>query len=240
MEVTQKLRRFRNCALAMMLITGAVVFASPAMADADLLQYPQTSLTGVITAETFLSAEKCRQLCEARTGCAGYDHTAAANACRMFGNVSGAKKDTGSTAAARKTIAGYSAPSNDVTGASPDTSSEWGHNGSVMRLRHQSIADGSTDVEIVYDRPKIELQKIGIRPGSILFKGKLSGGTLSGRARLTSNRCGLIEYDVEGLFDPASKVPLLLHGAAPKRGNDCTIERWVETGGNADLRFDPW
>ncbi|MGI0524782.1 PAN domain-containing protein [Rhizobium giardinii] len=208
--------------------------------SSSLLDYPETSLRGLITAETVNSVETCRKLCEARTGCEGFDHVAATNTCRMFASVNGASQSGGSFAAAREPVRGYSSPASAVTSEPPDSRhTNWFHYGSWMTLRLSPNTGGGVEVEIVYDTPKVTLLKIGIRSGSTLFKGSLSGGRLIGKARLTGNHCGIIEYDVEGVFDPWSRVPFVLHGAAPKRRKDCSVEQWEETGDNANLKFTP-
>jgi hypothetical protein len=71
-----------------------------------------------------------------------------------------------------------------------------------------------------------------------LFEGQLDGSALTGKARLTG-RCGIIQYEVTGLFDANSAAPFYLRGASPKRGNDCEIQSWDSSGPNANLRFDP-
>ncbi|MDK1388866.1 hypothetical protein QN224_26040 [Sinorhizobium sp. 8-89] len=109
-----------------------------------------------------------------------------------------------------------------------------------MVLHQTPKENGSSEIEIVYDVPKSKLLKVGIRSGSTLFKGTLDeGGSLVGNARLTNSRCGIIQYEVQGTFDPSSSVPFFLRGPAPKRARDCTVESWSTTGENANLRFDP-
>jgi len=221
------------------LFVAMVTFSDAAFAeDANrLFKYDDAALLGIVAAETTASAEKCNRLCETRSGCIGYDHLEVNGLCRLFASVTGAQDEIGRFAAVRQPISRYRPTLNAP--APVDAKSLWDHNGSVMTLRATSSHDGSTDVEIVYETPKIELVDVGIRPGSILFKGSVSDGNLTGKARLSSRRCGIIEYDVEGLFDPSSRVPFYLRGAAPKRGSDCVVQQWVRIGGNATLRFDP-
>lgn len=219
-----------------------LAMASPARTEGSvqLLDYPETALRGIVTAETINSVEKCRQLCEARTGCEGFDHVNATNACRMFASVNAAGQISGSFAATRQPVSGYRTPSSPLgSDVSNSSQSAWFHNGSWMTLRQRAGINGRVEIEIVYETPKVTLLKIGVRPGSTLFTGSLNEGNLSGKARLTSSRCGIIDYTVEGIFDPSSGVPFFLHGAAPKRGKDCSVEQWVETGDNANLEFSP-
>lgn len=206
----------------------------------QFLEYPDTIFSGEVSAEVNNSIGRCRQLCDERSGCVGFDHVAATNICRMFATVTSARVSRGSFASARQAVAGYGEPANlPEPPTTEPRQSEWLHNGSAMILRHKPNSDGSSEIEIVYDVPKAQLLRLGIRPGSTLFKGTLAEGTLVGNARLTSSRCGIIQYEMQGLLDPASSVPFFLRGAAPKRGTDCSIETWSTEGSNANLRFDP-
>ncbi|MCS4090049.1 PAN domain-containing protein [Rhizobium sp. BK176] len=206
-------------------------------------EYPDTTLKGFVTAElTKADADKCRHICEQRSGCAGFDIRAESRTCRLFGQISSGESEMGSAAETRQRVPGYRAPSNAAVEAPPvpagPTQSTWTHNGSVMSLRVNPSADGRSRVTITYDTPKPELSKVGIRHGTTLFEGQLDGSSLTGKARLTG-KCGIIQYDVSGLFDTQSATSFYLRGASPKRGDDCTIQRWDSTGSNANLRFDP-
>ncbi|WP_245517089.1 hypothetical protein [Rhizobium leguminosarum] len=107
-----------------------------------------------------------------------------------------------------------------------------------MSLQVTPFADGGSKVTIVYDIPKSELASVGIQHGTTLFEGRLDGSNLTGKARLTG-RCGIVQYDVRGLYDARSLASFYLRGPSPKRGNDCTIQSWDSAGPNANLRFDP-
>lgn len=218
-----------------------IAFWMPSHASAQqFLEYPDTILSGEVSAEVSNSIIKCRQLCDDRSGCVAFDHAAATNICRMFATVTSARVSRGSFAWTRQAVSGYHDPANLPPPPLPQPSqSAWLHNGSAMILRQKPNADGSSEIEIVYDIPKDFLRRVGIRPGSTLFKGTLAEGNLVGNARLTSSRCGIIQYEMQGLFDPSSSVPFFLRGAAPKRRNDCSIESWSTSGSNANLRFDP-
>lgn len=207
-------------------------------------EYHDTTLKGFITAELPKTDRgECRRICEQRSGCAGFDIRSENKTCRLFGQISSAADSTGSVAATRQRVPGYRAPSNAVEEAPPvvqagPTQSTWTHNGSVMSLRVTPSPDGTSRVTITYDMPKSELTSVGIQHGTTLFEGRLDGSNLSGKARLTG-RCGIIQYDVSGLFDANSAAPFYLRGASPKRGNDCAIQSWDSSGPNANLRFDP-
>lgn len=223
------------------LLFVAASFPTSGTASAQqLLEYPDTVLGGNVSAELLSPRDGCRRLCDERSGCAGFDHASATNTCRMFTNVTSARVSRGSFASTRQAVSGYHDPANLPPPPLPQPSqSAWLHNGSVVVLHQKPKEDGSSEIEIVYDVPKNQLLKVGIRSGSTLFKGKLADGSIVGNARLTSSRCGILQYEVQGMFDPLSSVPFFLRGAAPKRGRDCSVESWSTTGENANLRFDP-
>ncbi|ANK71691.1 hypothetical protein FA04_03005 [Ensifer adhaerens] len=225
------------CALAVLphAITG---YANP---SDEFLEYPDTALSGKETAKLDnTEQERCRQLCSERSGCAGFEHDGAAKVCRVFSEIGTAREFRGLFSATRSEVAGFRPPSNlQPAPVAQPSISRWVHNGSVMSLHQKPKADGTVGIEIVYDFPKDQLLKVGVRSGYTLFRGTLSDGILAGKSRLASSRCGIIEYDVQGPFDPQSSVPLYLRGAAPKRGEDCSVESWNSTGDNANLRFDP-
>ncbi|MGO8169139.1 PAN domain-containing protein [Rhizobium ruizarguesonis] len=203
--------------------------------------YPDTALKGFITAELpKRDIGECRRICEERSGCAGFDHRQQNKTCRLFGSVASAASGPGSFAATRERVPDYHLRSNSVEEATQvgPAQSTWTHNGSVMSLQVTSSANGGSKVTIVYDIPKSELASVGIHHGTTLFEGRLDGSNLTGKARLTG-RCGIIQYDVSGLYDALSLASFYLRGASPKRGNDCTIQSWDSAGPNANLRFDP-
>lgn len=230
-----------RCALIGATVCGYITLSNSRAAADELLDYPDTTLSGRETARVEnIDRGRCRQICSERTGCAGFDHDLTLSACRMYSQVASAREAPGSFAATRNQIAGFRPPSNLRPPPLPQPStSRWMHNGSVMAMHQTPKVDGTSEIEIVYEVPKNQLLKVGIRAGSTLFRGTLAAGALSGRSRLTSSRCGIIEYDVQGPFGPRSSVPLYLRGPAPKRGGNCAIESWDSTGDNANLRFDP-
>lgn len=76
----------------------------------ELLHYPGTSFRGLATAEARRSLEGCRKLCAERQGCAGFDHQANTNQCRLFAVIEFASQDPASNAGARYRIVGYNSP----------------------------------------------------------------------------------------------------------------------------------
>jgi hypothetical protein len=205
----------------------------------EFFNYPDAALSGSVSAEITRSIDECRTICKERSGCVGFQHVAAVNQCRLFTSVGSAGDAVGNYSSVRQLVSGYRDPENKpAPPARQYTPTKWIHNGSVMMFRQNPQSTGDVDVMITYDVPRSELRRAGIQPGTTLFEGTLSGERLTGKARLTG-RCGMIQYDVQGLFDPMSSVPFFLRGAAPKRGEGCSILQWDTTGSSANLRFDP-
>lgn len=154
--------------------------------DMGLLEYPDTALIGMLSAKMGKTQDECHRICVDRTGCVAFDWTAATNACRIFATVGSAIAESGTFAAARMPIPRYHDPSN---GARPPVlraaQSSWLHNGNLMSLRVRPSSDRSGEVSIVYDVPRQDLERAGIRSGTTLFEGTLTSGTLAGKARLT-------------------------------------------------------
>lgn len=71
----------------------------------------------------------------------------------------------------------------------------WDHNGSIMRLK----ANGSSRA-FYYEHPKPDLAPAGVRRGTLLFDGRISGNRYEGTARVYSKYCPAdpLEYWVEG------------------------------------------
>lgn len=96
-----------------------VNFTAIAQSNPDLFNYPQTKLSGLVSAEINVSENSCRQICTSRSGCAGYDHSTSSSVCRIFANVGGASGNTQYVAGTRMLIAGYGPPSNPAAPPPP-------------------------------------------------------------------------------------------------------------------------
>ncbi|MBN9672152.1 SH3 domain-containing protein [Roseibium aggregatum] len=106
------------------------------------------------------------------------------------------------------------------------------HNGSTMRVE----VSGSS-VRIYYEKPRQGLSAHGVRPGTLLFDGKVSNGYLEGMSRIFNANCGEVDYYVYGDFVPGQSFKL--SGAAPVlSGMSCRIVDNVYTGPNANLQFN--
>jgi tetratricopeptide (TPR) repeat protein len=91
----------------------------------------------------------------------------------------------------------------------PTLASLWNHNGSVMALY---VA--GDEHEMRYQEPRIGMRQEGVMPGTVRFKGTLSGNTYAGTAFVFSRRCGTHLYRVTGTL-AADGSAITLKGAAP-------------------------
>jgi hypothetical protein len=91
----------------------------------------------------------------------------------------------------------------------------WDHNGSVMYL----VANGSSR-EIYYQKPRPGMLEVGAHPDSLLFKGEINDGQISGIAYIFNAQCGQVPFHVKGpLLDNGGKIALT--GQAPRVGRNC-------------------
>jgi len=105
------------------------------------------------------------------------------------------------------------------------------HNGSRVRVD----VNGS-DVKIFYERPRSGLRGVGVRPGTLLFNGRVSNGYLDGMSRIFNANCGEVDYFVHGDFRAGRNFKLT--GSAPVLSNmSCRIVNNTNEGPNANLVF---
>jgi hypothetical protein len=91
----------------------------------------------------------------------------------------------------------------------------WDHNGSVMYL----VANGPSR-EFHYQKPRAGMLEVGVRPGSLLFRGEIDNGQYSGTAYIFNPHCGQIPFQVKGpILDNDERI--LLTGQAPRVGQNC-------------------
>ncbi|MBY3433297.1 hypothetical protein HFN89_03845 [Rhizobium laguerreae] len=77
-----------------------------------LFNYPNTKINGLVSGEVpNKSLDECREICVARGGCAGFDHSEK-SVCRIFANVGSATSTEGSVAETRIVLSGYRTPTN--------------------------------------------------------------------------------------------------------------------------------
>ncbi|WP_245318359.1 MULTISPECIES: PAN domain-containing protein [unclassified Mesorhizobium] len=99
-------------AIAAAVILPSGVRPASAQSTEELFRYPQTFLNGVVSATVSVPLDSCSNLCAARSGCAGFDHSSDGGVCRLFASVAGAGQSQGHTAATRSLVTGYRQPMN--------------------------------------------------------------------------------------------------------------------------------
>ena len=94
----------------------------------------------------------------------------------------------------------------------------WDHNGSVMYL----VANGPSR-EFYYQKPLPGMLEVGVRPGSLLFRGEIDNGQYSGTAYIFSQHCGQTPFQVKGsVLDNDERI--VLTGQAPRVGRNCRAD----------------
>lgn len=107
------------------------------------------------------------------------------------------------------------------------------HNGSLMAV----TADGQGAVQIAYAQPRPGLWEIGVRPGTVLLRGRWSGPVLNAMAVVYAGQCGAIPYPVSGTELPNGVLTLI--GPAPiVDPYSCAVLGMAMTG-NSTLVFVP-
>jgi hypothetical protein len=108
------------------------------------------------------------------------------------------------------------------------------HNGSLMRMVTLRYGRG---IEIRYEEPRPGLQDVGVRQGTVLFRGSWRGNTLVGQALTFPNGCRSVPYEVKGYVGRYGEI--VLEGMAPVvKPYSCMFLGW-ERNRNSYLRFDP-
>ncbi len=111
--------------------------------------------------------------------------------------------------------------------SAPPNIIRWDHNGSIMRLDR---AAGT----ITYEEPKPSISKT-IAPGTVLFRGTLKDGMLTGKAHVFKKGCDPAPYTVTGSFQPEQHM-FELNGAAP-RWKGCKVVGTNPSSANSRLVF---
>ena len=107
-----------------------------------------------------------------------------------------------------------------IHSASADTL--WNHNNSTMR-----VVQTNNSIEIYYEYPRKDLQERGVEKGTLLYRGTIMNGLISGLAQSFPGGCkNSIGYDASGKF--TSENLISLRGMRPLV-NDCQpISRYAE------------
>lgn len=92
----------------------------------------------------------------------------------------------------------------------------WIHNGSLM-----TVKELGNNLEIRYASPRPGIAEVGVRPGDLLFSGRIISSHVEGTAFIFSKRCGPLSYRVSGTGS-VLKGEILLEGEAPIPSPTCT------------------
>ncbi|MGI9386659.1 MAG: hypothetical protein ACR2OX_04455, partial [Methyloligellaceae bacterium] len=108
------------------------------------------------------------------------------------------------------------------------------HNGSKM-----SVSIDEDTVVIRYVHPKGSLRKHGVRSGTVLFDGHISGNRrIEGDAKVFRRGCSPASYFVSGKFKQGRRS-FTLRGDAPRRASGgCSIVGYTSSSSNARLGFN--
>ena len=109
----------------------------------------------------------------------------------------------------------------------------WGHNDSYM-----SIIRSGNSVTIRYADPKSSLRRHGVRRGTVLFRGQMSGSRIRGTAYTFKQGCQPASYNVSGNYSEGDYgvKTIVLRGAAPIR-EGCEVVGYTRNSSNARLEF---
>ncbi|MEE9590378.1 MAG: hypothetical protein V3V97_20425 [Hyphomicrobiaceae bacterium] len=112
------------------------------------------------------------------------------------------------------------------------TNSEAMHNGSRV-----TITKTHGRVVVRYKEPRPFLRRLGVHSGTLLFKGRLRDGIVSGNARTFRRNCPAAPYWVSGRMN-TTQDEFILKGRAPIRSPfSCRVIGTTEFGKMARLRF---
>ena len=114
-------------------------------------------------------------------------------------------------------IVGFIATERSSAQAAANAVSYWDHNGSVVSL----TANGATR-RFYYEMPRAGLEAIGVKPGTLLFRGRKEGDTYSGTAFIFAPNCPPTPYEVSGTVSAGDRQ-VTMYGQAPRVGAGCRI-----------------
>ncbi|MEL6298870.1 MAG: hypothetical protein AAFQ45_09905 [Pseudomonadota bacterium] len=106
-------------------------------------------------------------------------------------------------------------PATGNDGAPEARTGDWMHNGSAMRL----VASGA-ERSFVYQRPRNGLKSVGVKPGTLLFEGRRTGGRYLGTAYVFTRNCGPKPFDVSGEVSE-DQTQVTLYGERPRYNRAC-------------------
>ena len=109
----------------------------------------------------------------------------------------------------------------------------WFHNDSAM-----TILRDSRSLQIRYADPRSGLGRHGIRRGTVLFRGQITGRRIRGTAYTFKRGCQPASYNVSGrlVSEGYGVNTIVLNGAAPVR-EGCEVVGYTRNSSNARLEF---
>ena len=109
----------------------------------------------------------------------------------------------------------------------------WYHNDSAMNI----LRDGRS-LQIRYADPRSSLRRHGVRRGTVLFRGQMTGGRIRGTAYIFKRGCQPASYNVSGrlVSEGYGVHTIVLNGAAPIR-EGCEVVGYTRNSSNARLEF---
>ena len=109
----------------------------------------------------------------------------------------------------------------------------WYHNDSAMTI----LRDGRS-LQIRYADPRSSLRRHGVRRGTVLFRGQITGGRIRGTAYTFKRGCQPASYNVSGrlVSEGYGVNTIVLRGAAPIR-EGCEVVGYTRNSSNARLEF---
>ena len=110
------------------------------------------------------------------------------------------------------------------------TQTYWDLNDLIMSL----ISDGSGR-KLYYYRPRIGLENVGVKKGTLFFEGSRSGNGYTGYAYIFSKYCGAAAYAVTGVVS-ADQRQIKLQGKTPRRNQNCQVAGYTDDPSVLTLR----
>ncbi len=100
-----------------------------------------------------------------------------------------------------------------VNAAASAAESTWTYNGSSVLL-----VENGQNVTITYLEPRPMLRREGVKRGTVLLRGKVSSGTLTGTSYVFKQDCAPVAYEVSGSYQPGGgQTTFELSGVVPQR-----------------------
>ncbi|MFB9984764.1 PAN domain-containing protein [Mesorhizobium kowhaii] len=164
----------RYCTAVLLLgMAGAVAAIVPptgirpanAQSTGEFFDYTQTHLNGSVSATVSVPLESCRNLCVARSGCIGFDHSSSEGLCRLFASVGGASQNQQYIAGTRSLVTGYHPPANPPVAAKPTEPSIQGASEAEAKKQESATSQKTRKpAPVVRAKPRRKKQRDATNP----------------------------------------------------------------------------